>query len=129
MKIKPILAFAACAALVSAALLAGCETESADSSCVTISPDYAKLSAGQTVTLTASGWDNFTWSCNNGQLSSTRGKSVVYRALSAGTHTVTASALTGGPASKGTSANPSGTNTATVASGSIGAGTATIVVE
>ena len=93
----------AAAALAIAALLSttGCETESADSAAVTISPGYARIGYGQSVTLTASGWDNFSWSVENGhgQLSSTKGKSVVFTAVGDGsasnTCIVTATPITG----------------------------------
>ena len=98
-------------------LAAGCETESADSLDISISPSFAKVKSGGSVTLTASGWSNCEWSADQGQLSSTHGKSVTFIAAGLGSNTsckVTASPLYGG----------SSTNSA-----SVGSGTATIVVE
>jgi hypothetical protein len=45
------------AASALSALVAGCE--SGDSYSISVSPNYAKIKPGQSVTLTASGWDNF----------------------------------------------------------------------
>ena len=105
MKIKTLLAFVSCAAIIAVALLSGCETESADAAGVTVSPDYTKLTkAGQTVTLTASGWNNFTWKCEptgKGVLSGATGKSVVFTAVDAGTVTVTATPIASGTSSNG----------------------------
>ena len=103
------------AALVLAAsalsvLVAGCE--SGDSYSISVSPNYAKIKPGQSVTLNASGWSNYSWSLsseNGAHLSATTGKSVVFYAEStAGSNTVynvTAVAI-GSGASSG-----SGTNT------------------
>lgn len=94
-----------------AILMAGCETESADSADVTISPTYAQLSHGQSVTLTAHGWDNFSWSADHGQLSASKGKSVVFTAVGisgSNTCTVTATALSG------SSSNSVASGTATI---------------
>jgi hypothetical protein len=78
-------------------LLAGCE--STEEVSVSVSPDYARLGVGQTVTLAASGWHTYRWSLGeatggsnstvsasniNGVLSSTVGERVVYRALKSG---------------------------------------------
>ena len=79
-------AFAAVAVLAGAALTAGLSSgcESADSYSISVSPNYAKLKGGQSVTLTASGWDNYTWSIDGSaaHLSATTGKSVVVTAES-----------------------------------------------
>lgn len=67
------------------ALVAGCE--SGDSYSISVSPNYAKLKPGQSVTLTASGWDNYKWSLDNesgAHLSGTTGKSVVFYAEKTG---------------------------------------------
>ena len=78
-------AFAAAVVLAGAALVAclsaGCE--SADSYSISVSPNYAKLKPGQSVTLNASGWSAYTWSLDNesgAHLSGTTGKSVVFYA-------------------------------------------------
>lgn len=78
-------------------LTAGCE--STEEVSVSVSPDYARLGVGQTVTLTASGWHTYRWSLgeatvgsnstvsassDNGALSATTGERVVYRALKGG---------------------------------------------
>ena len=41
------------------ALVAGCE--SGDSYSISVSPNYAKLRPGQSVTLVASGWSDYKW--------------------------------------------------------------------
>ena len=70
------------AASALSALVAGCE--SADSYSISVSPNYAKLKPGQSVTLTASGWSDYTWSIDGSaaHLSATTGKSVVVTAES-----------------------------------------------
>ena len=79
-------AFAAAAVLAGAVLSAlfasGCE--SADSYSISVSPNYSKLKPGQSVTLTASGWSDYTWSIDGSaaHLSATTGKSVVVTAES-----------------------------------------------
>ena len=106
-------AFAAAAVLAGAVLsvlfASGCE--SADSYSISVSPNYAKIRPGQSVTLTASGWENYSWSLsseNGAHLSATTGKSVVFYAEStAGSNTVynvTATAVGSG------SVSGSGTN-------------------
>ena len=100
------------AALAVLLLLAGCE--STEDVSVSISPDYVRLGAGQSVTLTASGWNTYRWSLGaatggsnstvtansgNGVLSSTVGERVVYRALKSGsgiTQTIFCYAVTAG---------------------------------
>ena len=77
------------AAAAFAAFVAGCE--SGDSYSISISPNYAKIKPGQSVTLTASGWENYSWSLNNengAHLSATTGKSVVFYAESDASNTV-----------------------------------------
>ena len=74
------------AALVLAAsalsvLVAGCE--SGDSYSISVSPNYAKVKPGASVTLNASGWSNYSWSLSSesgAHLSATTGKSVVFHA-------------------------------------------------
>ena len=79
-------AFVGAAVLAGAALSAlfasGCED--ANSYSISVSPNYAKIKPGQSVTLTASGWDNYTWSIDGSaaHLSATTGKSVVVTAES-----------------------------------------------
>ena len=79
-------AFAAAAVLAGAVLSAffasGCE--SGDSYSISVSPNYAKIKPGQSVTLTASGWSDYTWSIDGSaaHLSATTGKSVVVTAES-----------------------------------------------
>lgn len=67
-----------------AILLGGCETESAASAQITVSPSSARLSArNPSVTLSASGGWNYTWSLSNssyGSLSRASGSSVTYTA-------------------------------------------------
>lgn len=90
------------------AFLAGCE--SAESHSVEISPGYSQLKAGQSVSLTASGWDDFSWDLDTsgiGHLSKTTGRTVVFTAesgVSNGTVTVTATAIGSGSNSSTNSA-------------------------
>ena len=83
-KILPAFAAAAvlAGAVLSAFLASGCE--SADSYSISVSPNYAKIKPGQSVTLTASGWSDYTWSIDGSaaHLSATTGKSVVVTAES-----------------------------------------------
>ena len=81
--VLPALAAAVLAGAVLSALFAsGCED--ANSYSISVSPNYAKIKPGQSVTLTASGWDNYTWSIDGSaaHLSATTGKSVVVTAES-----------------------------------------------
>ncbi len=106
-------------------LFYGCEVDSPDEAQIGVSPDYVRLSAGQTVTLTASGWSRYKWSLSNtsaGRLSATTGERVSYTALAGDvTQTVTASASGDQVTTTGT-----GTN-AVVTGGAIASGTATII--
>ncbi len=115
MKINTLLAVSICAAIASAALFCGCETESADAAGVTVSPGYSRLyGRGRSVTLTASGWDNFSWDCQPsgiGVLSSRKGKSVVYTATASGIATITATPITGGDSTNSSTSVSSGTAT------------------
>ena len=82
-KFLPAFAAAVLAGAVLSALFAsGCED--ANSYSISVSPNYAKIKPGQSVTLTASGWDNYTWSIDGSaaHLSATTGKSVVVTAES-----------------------------------------------
>ena len=104
-----LLAALVLAASALSALVAGCE--SGDSYSISVSPNYAKIKPGQSVTLTASGWSNYSWSLSSesgAHLSATTGKSVVFYAEStAGSNTVynvTATAVGSG------SVSGSGTN-------------------
>lgn len=84
---KLSLIFAAVATVAAMIFTAGCETDSADEISVSISPNYAKLKAGQSITLTASGGWNYRWSVRPstaGSLSRTAGDSVVYTAVEEG---------------------------------------------
>ena len=69
-------------AVLSALFASGCED--ANSYSISVSPNYAKIKPGQSVTLTASGWENYTWSIDGSaaHLSATTGKSVVVTAES-----------------------------------------------
>ena len=81
--VLPAFAAAVLASAVLSALFAsGCED--ANSYSISVSPNYAKIKPGQSVTLTASGWDNYTWSIDGSaaHLSATTGKSVVVTAES-----------------------------------------------
>jgi hypothetical protein len=90
------------AAAAFAAFVAGCE--SGDSYSISVSPNYAKIRPGQSVTLTAGGWENYSWSLdseNGAHLSATTGKSVVFYAdggASNAVYNVTAAAIGSGAA-------------------------------
>ena len=74
---------AAAATAIAALVFSGCETESAGSASISINPGYARIMAGQSVTLSASGGNDYRWSLSNGSygtLSANRGSSVVYTA-------------------------------------------------
>lgn len=73
----------AAAIAIAAIAFSGCETESAGSASVSINPGYARITSGQSVTLSASGGNDYRWSLSNGSygtLNATRGSSVVYTA-------------------------------------------------
>lgn len=82
------LAFVA-AACLAASFFVGCE--SADGYSIEVSPSNASLSEqSSSVTLTASGWQDFSWTLSDtsvGRLSSHTGKTVVYTATEFGTET------------------------------------------
>ena len=70
--------------------LAGCETESSDNISITVSPSHAEIKKGESVTFTASGWRDYTWSLADssaGVLSVTKGDSTVYTAVKGPTST------------------------------------------
>ena len=101
--------------------LAACESEKSGTGddVLDVYPSYAKLRAGQSVTLTAKGGSDYLWSLSNeeiGSLSSRHGSSVVYTAQvceGANTfQTVTAqSKLTGGIVTTNGNSLASGTAT------------------
>ena len=106
-------AFAAAAVLAGAVLSAffasGCED--ADSYSISVSPNYAKVKGGQSVTLNASGWSNYQWTLDNengAHLSATTGKSVVVTAESGSSNAVVNVIAT---AAGSGSSSGSGTNT------------------
>ncbi len=74
----------AAAALLTVALFSGCETvDEDDYAGIRVSPTYASLRRGQSVTLTASGGWNYRWALDNtehGTLNATYGESVTYTA-------------------------------------------------
>ena len=76
-----------------AGLVASCENEkSAGDAFLDVSPSYATLRRGGSVTLTASGAENYVWELENaeiGSLSSHHGKTVVYTAQVCETENVT----------------------------------------
>ncbi len=68
-----------------AVTLGGCETESSDQIAISISPNNVTLAKGESQTFTASGWQDYTWSLTDasiGVLSTTKGDSTVYTAIS-----------------------------------------------
>ena len=73
-------------AMVALLAMTGCETKSTEELAVTVTPDYISLGSGQSVTLTASGWNNYRWTCDRslGVLSAPVGERVVYRATTGG---------------------------------------------
>ena len=89
---------AAAAALVAAAaLFSGCETESAATQTATVTPNYARLTKGQSVALSAAGGWNYRWSLSDdsyGYLDRPTGAKVTYTATKDGvTQTVTLQAV------------------------------------
>ena len=97
MKLRTILLPAFALSLV-AGFMTACESENTSSGDdLQISPSYKEIRAGSSVTLTASGADNYTWSLEaggaGGGLSNTKGKSVVYTSpstlTSSGTQVIT----------------------------------------
>ena len=90
----------------------GCETKSTDELAVIVTPDYVTIADGQSVTLTASGWNAYRWTYNRslGVLSSPVGERVVYRATTGGgvTQTIIVSAAGGGSDTNDNSRIPAG---------------------
>ncbi len=88
---------AAAAAALAAALFSGCETESAATQTATVTPNYARLSKGQSVALSAAGGWNYRWTLSDdtfGYLDKTAGAKVTYTATKEGvTQTVTLQAV------------------------------------
>ncbi len=76
-----------------AAVFSGCETESAASQTVSVSPSYARITSNHSVSLSAAGGWNYHWELSNdsiGYLNKTTGSSVTYTATKDGqTQTVT----------------------------------------
>lgn len=73
----------ATALAIAVLVFSGCETESAGTASVSINPGYARITAGQSVALSASGGNDYRWSLSNGSyghLSASSGSSVVYTA-------------------------------------------------
>lgn len=84
-----------CSVAMLGMLLSGCE--SADGYSISVSASKYTVSNGETVSLTASGWDDFTWGLSDqslGSLSSLNGESVVYtsRTSNSGTQVITVTA-------------------------------------
>lgn len=81
------------AAMAAAVGIVGCETESASGRVITISPSYARLEKGNSLTLTASGGWDYRWLLETptaGYLNKTTGSQVTYTATKDGvTQTVT----------------------------------------
>ncbi len=104
--------------LLTASLLVGCE--SADGHVIDVTPSTATLSASSpTVRLTASGWDDFSWTLSDtgiGTLSSHNGRSVVYRATSFSSGESSSLTQTINVVAVGTSTSSSSTNTTSTSS-------------
>ena len=81
------------AAMAAVVGIVGCETESASGRVITISPSYARLEKGNSLTLTASGGWDYRWLLETptaGYLNKTTGSQVTYTATKDGvTQTVT----------------------------------------
>lgn len=94
MKNAFFLPIAACAVLFAAT---GCETESAGEATVSVTPSYATLDVGQSVTLTASGGWSYRWGLSDtaaGSLDKYEGNQVQYTMRSAsGIQTVTVTGM------------------------------------
>jgi len=87
-RFTPLRGLAAClllGAAASLALVAGSGCESADSYTISVTPAYQEISAGGSVTLTASGWSDYSWALDTdgvGSLNKKTGESVVFTAAS-----------------------------------------------
>lgn len=90
MKTFSLVSFAAALAAGASVLLVGCETESAASAAIAVTPSAATLTAANaSVALTASGGWGYTWSLSDeslGTLNKRSGSSVVYTATVFGTN-------------------------------------------
>jgi hypothetical protein len=80
--------------------ISGCEVDSTDQASISVSPNYATIKEGQSITFTASGWTDYHWNLSDtsiGVLSSSVGSSVIYTAVkdSATTQTLQVSSVTG----------------------------------
>jgi hypothetical protein len=89
------------------AVFTGCETESATSSLITVSPESARLAYGESQTFTAQGGRSYSWSLSSssyGALSSRSGESVTYTSTYSGgsTNPVVSLTLTGTLGASGT---------------------------
>ena len=67
--------------------LLGCETESSEQIAISITPNTATLSPGESQEFVASGWQDYTWSIREtdrerGVLSTSKGDRTVYTAVS-----------------------------------------------
>ncbi len=94
MKNSIFLFLAACAALFATT---GCETESAGEATVSVTPTYATLNIGQSVTITASGGWDYKWGLSDtalGTLNKYEGNQVTYTMTSnGGNQTVTVTGM------------------------------------
>ncbi len=121
---------AALCALAAAVLAFSAGCESAEANDVTVSPGHATVSKGGSVTLSASGWDNFRWSLSNndiGILSATVGRQVVYTSIAAGeaTQRVTATAIGAGVGGSSSSS----TNSTATASAAVGFSASAVITH
>ena len=88
LRFTPLRGAAAClllGAAASLALVAGSGCESADSYAISVTPAYQEIPAGGSVTLTASGWSDYSWALDTdgvGHLNKTTGERVVFTAAS-----------------------------------------------
>ena len=105
--ISPFLAAGCVLAAAAAAIITGCETESATSALITVSPESARLAYGESQTFTAKGGRSYSWelsSTSYGALSSRSGESVTYTSFyeGGGTNPVVTLTLTGTLGASGT---------------------------
>ena len=98
--------------------MAGSGCESADSYTISVTPAYQEIPAGGSVTLTASGWSDYSWSLDTdgvGHLNKTTGEIVVFTAdsdVSNETVNVTATAVGSGTGASTTNSASGGGYTA-----------------
>lgn len=106
--ISPFLAASCVLALAVGAALTGCETESATSALITVSPESARLAYGESQTFTAQGGRSYSWALSStsyGALSSRSGESVTYTSFyegSSSTNPVVTLTVTGTLGASGT---------------------------